>query len=470
MAVDGRMPVPATLERLAGLLVGELGADGADPGPLLDRIHASAEAVTTFLAARHDEVDALWSARPLRFVASEQALLLGHLLHPTPKSRGEMSEAALRAYSPELAARFQLHWLAVDPGLVEHDSATGTPAPQLAEALLRDDPEVDGGALDAALAGLGERVLLPVHPWELQHLRGHDAVVAALLQDDALVDLGPLGSPVAPTTSLRTVCHEDWRWQLKFSLHVRVTNSLRVTLPKELRRAVEAARLKATSIGARAAELAPDFVMLQDPAYLTVRHGGEVIDGLSVLLRDHRWRSGAGAPADVSALTTLCQDHPFGGVSRLARIVAALAESGSRSEAEVARAWFGRYCDVVVVPLLWLFMELGLCMEPHQQNVLLELEDGWPVRARLPRQPGLLPPRRRARGHQRDGAGHRRGERVDLPGGAGRRAARLLPVRQQRARRHRRAGGGGLRRRARAARRSARRCSSASAPPGGAIP
>ena len=168
VAVDGRMPVPATLERLAGLLVGELGADGADPGPLLDRIHASAEAVTTFLAARHDEVDALWSARPLSFVASEQALLLGHLLHPTPKSRGEMSEAALRAYSPELAARFQLHWLAVDPGLVEHDSATGTPAPQLAEALLRDDPEVDGGALDAALAGLGERVLLPVHPWELR--------------------------------------------------------------------------------------------------------------------------------------------------------------------------------------------------------------------------------------------------------------------------------------------------------------
>jgi siderophore synthetase component len=381
VAVDGRAPVPATLERLAALLVGELGADDADPGPLLDRIQASADAVTTFLAGRHDEVDALWSAQPLSFVESEQALLLGHMLHPTPKSRGEMSDAALCAYSPELAARFQLHWLAVDAGLVEHDCATGTPAPQLAERLLRDDPAVDGAALDAALAGLGERVLLPVHPWELEHLRGHDAVVAALLQDGALVDLGPLGSPVAPTTSLRTVCHEDWRWQLKFSLHVRVTNSQRVTLPKELRRAVEAARLTATSVGARAAELAPDFVMLQDPAYLAVRHGGELIDGLSVLLRDNRWRSGGGASADVSTLTTLCQDHPFGGVSRLGQIVAALARDAGRTEAEVARDWFGRYCDVVIVPLVRLFMQLGLCMEPHQQNVLLELEAGWPARA-----------------------------------------------------------------------------------------
>ena len=29
--------------------------------------------------------------------------------------------------------------------------------------------------------------------------------------------------------------------------------------------------------------------MLQDPAYLAVRHEGRLIDGLSVLLRDNRW-------------------------------------------------------------------------------------------------------------------------------------------------------------------------------------
>jgi siderophore synthetase component len=385
IAPTGGEPVPASLDAVAAILVHELadvtnpGGSEPDPCALVARMRASVDAVSTFLELRDGEIDALWSADPMSFVASEQALLLGHMLHPTPKSRGEMSDEQLRAYSPEAGARFALRWLAVEPALVEHDSATGTPAPVLAERLLRDDPAVHEAALDAALAGLGERVLLPVHPWELAYLREHDAVVAALLQDRTLVDLGPLGSPVAPTTSVRTVCNPDWPWQLKFSLHLHVTNSQRVTLPKELRRAVEAARLLQTQIGARATTIAPGFAMLQDPAYLAVRHGGELIDGLSVLLRENRWRSGS--PVDVSALTTLCQDHPYGARSRLGQIVAALAQREGRGEPDVARDWFARYCEVVLVPLVRLFLELGLCMEPHQQNVLLELEDRWPARA-----------------------------------------------------------------------------------------
>ena len=383
VAAEGGEVRDAPFALVAALLAGALARDGGPGAPqtaaLLARVHASVDAVETFLAAREDEIDALWSAAPLTFAESEQALLLGHMVHPTPKSRSEMSDADLRAYSPELAARFALRWLAVDAQLVEHDSATGVPAPQLAERLLRDDPAVDQAALDAALADLGERVLIPAHPWELAYLREHDAVVAALLADGAIVDLGPLGSPVGATTSVRTVCHPDWPWQLKFSLHVRVTNSQRVTLPKELRRAVEAARLLQTPVGGRAAALAPGLVMVQDPAYLAVRHGGELIDGLSVLLRDNRWRGGA--PADVSALTTLCQDHPYGGRSRLGAIVGAIATRGDRGEPEVAREWFARYCDVVLVSLLRLFLDLGLCMEPHAQNVLLELDEGWPVRA-----------------------------------------------------------------------------------------
>ncbi len=377
LAEDGGERVEVAFEALAELLAGALGGDGPEARAALDRIRASAALVTGFLEARADAIDDLWSAAPLRFADAEQALLLGHMVHPTPKSRSEMSAAAVAAYSPELAARFQLHWLAVDASAVEHDSATGTPAPRLAERLLRDDPAVDGAALDRALAPLGERVLVPAHPWELAHLRASDPAVRALLDDGTLVDLGPLGAAVAPTTSLRTVCHEGWPWQLKFSLHVRVTNSMRVTLPKELRRAVEAARLLETEVGARAAALAPAFTMLQDPAYLAVCHDGRLIDGLSVLLREHRWP--AASSADVSAVTTLCQDHPHGGRSRLGQIVEAIAEREGREEDRVARAWFGRYCDVVIVPIVRLFGDLGLCMEPHQQNVLLELEEGWPA-------------------------------------------------------------------------------------------
>ena len=391
IAVAGGNPVAVSLDTLAGMLVDELGDTGVgddpvaagrrgpDPTAVLARMRASVRAVSSFLEARDGEIDDLWSAAPLSFIESEQALLLGHMLHPTPKSRTEMRDDQLLAYAPEASARFQLHWLAVDAALVEHDSATGTSAPELAERLLRDDPAVDGAALDAALEGLGGRVLIPAHPWEIDHLRDNDKVVGALIEDGRIVDLGPLGTPVMPTTSVRTVYNADWPLQLKLSMHVRVTNALRVTLPKELRRGVDAARLLRSEVGERAQEIAPGFTLLQDPAYLAVRHGGELINGLSVILRDNRWR--AGAQEDVSSLTTLCQDHPYGGRSRLGQIVAAIAQREDREQSDVAREWFGRYMDIVVVAIVRLYLELGLCLEPHLQNVVLELEEGWPVHA-----------------------------------------------------------------------------------------
>lgn len=43
---------------------------------------------------------------PDLFLAAEQALVLGHPLHPTPKSREGLSEAEARLYSPELRGSF----------------------------------------------------------------------------------------------------------------------------------------------------------------------------------------------------------------------------------------------------------------------------------------------------------------------------------------------------------------------------
>jgi siderophore synthetase component len=112
-----------------------------DTAAALERVRASAQNVAAFLAARDTDIDELYGAAPLSFIASEQALLLGHPVHPTPKSRTEMSPADVAAYSPELGAHFALHWLAVDAAVVEHDSAAGTPVPELAARLLRDRPD-----------------------------------------------------------------------------------------------------------------------------------------------------------------------------------------------------------------------------------------------------------------------------------------------------------------------------------------
>ncbi len=394
VAMAGGKPWVVSVDTLMGMLADELGASesvydddisaagtrGPDPTFLLSRVRQHIATLGAFLDARADEIDELWSAAPLSFVASEQAGLLGNMAHPAAKSRWELDPEQSAAYAPEAQARFALRWLAVDPALVQSDSAGDESAADLTERLLREDPALDGPALDAALADLGERVLLPIHPWELEHLRGQK-VVASLLEDGRIVDLGALGSEVAPTASLSTVYNADWPWQLTFSLHAHLTDDMHVAAPQELQRAVDAARELGETLGAEAAQLAPRLTMLQDPAYLAVQVDGTPVAGLSVQLRENRWRGDS--DADVNAVEVLVQDHPFGGPSRLGQIVARLAEESGRPVADVAREWFARYADVAIVPLLRLYAELGLSLQSDQQNTLLELDGGWPARSVL---------------------------------------------------------------------------------------
>lgn len=387
IAMAGGEPWAISLETLMSMLADELGEThagpemtarhlrGPDPTLLLSRIRQSVNAIGTVLDARADEVDALWNAEPLRFIDSEQAALIGHMAHPTALSRWGMGSADVAVFAPERHARFALQWLAVDPSLVEQGSATQTSAAELTERLLREDAAVDGAALDAALADLGDRVLLPVHPWEFAHLRDRQPV-AELLDEGLIVDLGELGSPVAPTTAMRTVYNGDWPWQLTFSLHAHMTDEMRLTPIAELEGAVAAARAFGEQAAA-AGEVAPQLTLLQDPAYLALSREGTPIAGLSVQLRENRW--GSDSDTDVSAIEVLVQDHPFEGQSRLAQIVARLAERSGRPVQDVAREWFARYAEVAMLPLLRLNAQLGLSIRSDQRNTLLELEDGWPV-------------------------------------------------------------------------------------------
>ena len=45
----------------------------------------------------------------------------------------------------------------------------------------------------------------------------------------------------------------------------------------------------------------------------------------------------------------------------------------------VAVEWFARYVDRLIVPMLWLDAELGVTLEGHQQNTLIQLDEhGYP--------------------------------------------------------------------------------------------
>ncbi|GAA3127282.1 IucA/IucC family protein [Streptomyces rectiviolaceus] len=356
------------------------GSDGerVEGGDLVGRVADSVRRTATFIADRRNNP----GDEPDLFLAAEQSLLLGHPLHPTPKSREGLSDTESRLYSPELRGAFALHWLAVDPSVLAADSAwtergRTLPAEQLTARLAGPDLPLPEG-----------RAALPLHPWQIRELR-HRPATAALLEAGLLQDLGPHGAPWYPTSSVRTLYRSGAAAMLKLSLGLRITNSRRENLRKELHRGVEVHRLLRSGLAEQWQAAHPGFDVIRDPAWLAVTgHDGAPVPGLDVMIRHNPFGPGD----DVTCIAGLVSPRPSPQStghdrapmrSRLGEIVTRLAGRTGRPRGAVATEWFLRYLENVVRPVLWLDSEAGVALEAHQQNTLLLLDsDGWPVGGR----------------------------------------------------------------------------------------
>ncbi|WP_097956162.1 MULTISPECIES: IucA/IucC family protein [unclassified Streptomyces] len=362
---------PADAATVAVLIGREGGESGA--GDLVARVADSVRHTAGFIdQRRRSPAD---PAEADLFLTAEQSLLLGHPLHPTPKSREGLSESESRRYSPELHGSFPLHWFAVDRSLIATDSAWTEGGPATADELLA--PHADG------LKPPPGTVAVPVHPWQAADLL-HRPQVRALAGTGLLHDLGLHGEHWHPTSSIRTVHRPGARVMLKLSLGVRITNSRRENLRKELHRGVEVHRLLSTGLAEQWQREHPGFDIVRDPAWLAVDDPeGVPVTGLDVMLRHNPFGPGD----DAACIAGLTAQRPRPGrpgmSSRLAEVVSALADRTGRTTTDVSAAWFRRYLHHVVRPVLWLDAHGGVALEAHQQNTLVLLDpDGWPVGGR----------------------------------------------------------------------------------------
>jgi len=345
---------------------GPVGADGGSPrhtAELAGRVADSVRRTARFIADRRDAPQPAPGTTP--FLATEQDLLLGHPLHPTPKSREGLGEAETAAYSPELRGAHQLHWFAVDRALAAGDSALPQQAAEITAEMAPDLPP--------------ELMALPLHPWQAREL-AHRADIRTLLGSGRLRDLGAYGPLWYPTSSVRTVYRPGSPWMLKLSLGLAITNSRRENLRKELHRGIEVHRLLETGLGREWQTAHPGFDIVRDPAWI----GADLptdpppaarapIPGLDTVIRQNPF-----GPGDrVHCVAGLVADTPAG--SRLASVLRGLAARSGRSVGTVATEWFLRYLDAVALPLLWLDGQAGIALEAHQQNSLVLLDaHGWP--------------------------------------------------------------------------------------------
>lgn len=349
------------------LLINEIYSNAGHASPALKekhlelilRVTSSLQLMSRFLQARHADPRLLGD----RFIESEQSLLYGHWLHPTPKSRQGMAEWLQGCYAPELGGRFQLHYFAVQRRYVKQDSI----AEHTAEIILRSALGSDTLTLP------NDYVVVPAHPLQAQWMLHQDFIQHALAAG-MIRDLGRQGLHFTATSSVRTVYSEQCPWMLKFSIPVKITNSLRLNhYPELLAGKVMASLLRRCDF----VKKYPHFQLIDDPAYLAVQLPGQIEAGFELIIRSNPFTRHH--DTGVHSIAALVQEPLPGFASRLSILIATLAVKETRSPSQVAQDWFERYLECAVVPLILLYEEQGIALEAHQQNSLLDVSSGYPT-------------------------------------------------------------------------------------------
>ncbi|MCF6471075.1 IucA/IucC family siderophore biosynthesis protein [Nonomuraea sp. MG754425] len=243
----------------------------------------------------------------------EQSVVDGHPYHPGCRNRPGVSVAEQLAYMPEHRPTVALDLLALP----------------LRECLV-------SGPWPGSLVD-GDRLLLPVHPWQTRH------VLPAL-------GLRPYATgvvPARPLMSVRTLAPLDGGPHLKTAFTTRMTSGVRDISPGSVRDCVPLSALLTT---------------------VAARCGGA--------LRIARYLAGAagatgGAPsADLSVL--LREPTPPGTVLPVAAVTLATARDPA--------AWLAVFARLALTGTLGM-LALGVALEAHGQNLLVVLgPDGLPSR------------------------------------------------------------------------------------------
>jgi len=313
----------------------------------------------------------------MNFIAAEQSLFLGHNAHPLPKGRaGFNNDEELFKYSPETKGSFQLSYFLIATANITEKNAEGFDITDLFKIELSESTNAETIAL---LDQYPNHKVVPMHPWEADYLLNQPSV-QAMQAEKLLFYLGQFGEAYTPTSSVRTVYNANSDWMLKFSLHVKITNSQRVNLVRELYRGYDVSKLLKTTLGKAAKAEFPEIEFITDPAFITVNYQGENIDGFNISIRHNPFK-GEEAGKNVTLLAALCQDGLPGQKPRLVHVIEEASINKNKNLAHTAVNWFKQYLHLCVAPIVGLYNHYGMAFEFHQQNVMVELDkDFYPAK------------------------------------------------------------------------------------------
>ncbi|VVO02146.1 IucA/IucC family protein [Pseudomonas fluorescens] len=304
------------------------------------------------------------------YLASEQGLWFGHPNHPAPKARLWPAHLAQETYAPEFQARTPLHLFEVPlEGL-----SVGANGLSKAQVL--------AGFADQTQARPGHAVIC-MHPVQAQ-LFMQDARVQRLLKSTAIVDLGATGLMANPTASIRTWYIEGHDFFIKGSLNVRITNCVRKNAWYELESALLIDRIF-RNLQLTQPETLGGLSVVAEPGLLSwAPHQASEADShwfreqTGAILREN-FCLDTGTDCSIMAGTLFARGlhlrplvHEF--LSRF---------NGDDILDQQLLSWFDDYQALLLRPVLALFFNHGIVMEPHLQNSVLVHDNGRPQRLLL---------------------------------------------------------------------------------------
>lgn len=366
---NGDQLKPISLPELALLLLkeDEIGGSVSPDAKLLfqQRVLDSMRSITRLLRETADE-------RPFAesdpdFIEAEKALRFGHAVHPFPRSRDEFTDEDNCRFGPEYGNAFALRWWAVEPELLAKGGADGFDVVEAIASIASDSRLIEKTV---------GRPLIPLHPWQAARLSLRPDI-QRLERQGKITDLGSGGPDWRATSSLRAIYSRESDWMLKFSLSLRLTNSRRVVEPSECLRGINVHRLITGTIGEALKKRFPDFHIMGEPGWISLRLPDGSIDNETItVFRENPFRGEQQPHAAV--LAALCERHPDGNGSHVADLIRRIAASEGAPETDVAKRWFERFLDVAIAPFMIAQGDYGLLFGAHQQNLVLGLQDGWP--------------------------------------------------------------------------------------------
>lgn len=356
------------IQKICQQLAPEFGTTDTQINDFLARVKNSAGNIEQSLNKRSMDIKALYESAA-DFKTAEQGLYIGHTFHPTPKSRSEFSDADFKRYSPEMGGHFPLEWTLVKSELLfQKHSADFQDTNWLTDLFIQEM-----GA-DKLKNGF---VPFPIHPWQKSFIFKHPDVTQ-YLKSGSIIEVGSSIHKWYPTSSLRTIFSPTSNYQLKFSMNVRLTNSVRHLLVKELDRGLQVHDVFTHKLGAEFTEQNPQFQLIHEPVYAAIKdHQGNPIQISLMMGRQNPFKEAS----EAIVVATLTQDHPQFEQNLIQNYIVKYAANESTDLNTASKLWFIEFLLIALRPLIKAQSDYGILLGSHQQNMILEIKEDRPYKS-----------------------------------------------------------------------------------------